>query len=132
MRKDRRKIEIRINTGTADIKLTAALYDTETAGRITDILPINGNAVIWGEEIYFPIHLNLDEEPDATDMVEVGELGYWPVGRAFCIFFGPTPASKGNEPRAYSNVNVFGKIHTETNILKTVKEGALIEVINIS
>ncbi len=53
----------------------------------------------WGDEIYFAIPVSLKEDgPRAT--VEVGDLGYWPPGRAFCIFFGPTPASRGDEVRA--------------------------------
>jgi hypothetical protein len=132
MTKERKRIEIRIETETADIKLIASLYETETAEKIAEILPVEGNVVVWGEEVYFPLDLDLDEEPDAKDAVDIGELGYWPPGKAFCIFFGPTPASKDTEPRAYSNVNVFGKINCGTDILRSVKQGALIEVINIS
>ena len=90
--------------------LQAELYDTPTARGILKALPIDGQANVWGEEIYFEIPPQLELEAGAREEVQVGELGYWPVGNAFCIFFGPTPVSQGDQPRAYSPVNVFGKI----------------------
>jgi len=89
---------------------TATLYDTPTADAIRAALPLEGIVSLWGEEIYFSIPVSVDEAPDARQDMAVGELGYWPVGAAFCIFFGPTPASTGPMPRAYSNVNPFGAL----------------------
>ena len=71
---------------------------------------------------------NLAQEPDARAEVEVGDLAYWPAGPAFCIFFGPTPVSTGDQPRAYSPVNVFGRVLGDTGKFKTISNGAVIEI----
>jgi len=93
-----------------DVSLPAELNDSPTARQIWETLPIEGTAKIWGDEVYFEIPVVAGQGPDARAEVEVGELGYWPVGRAFCIFFGPTPASTDERPRAYSPVNVLGRV----------------------
>jgi hypothetical protein len=64
----------------------------------------------WGDEVYFDIPVEMGLEPDARAEVEVGELGYWPTGNAFCIFFGSTPASSGDTPVAASRVNILGRV----------------------
>ena len=79
-----------ITISVDDITLEAKLNETLTAEKILELLPIEGNANVWGDEIYFDIGLRLDLESDARAEVEVGELGYWPMGPAFCIFYGPT------------------------------------------
>ncbi|MDW8069796.1 MAG: cyclophilin-like fold protein [Anaerolineae bacterium] len=117
---------IRITAG--DVSLLAELNESETARRIWELLPIEGRANTWGDEIYFEIPLRMGSEPGARAEVEVGELGYWPVGHAFCIFFGPTPASTGNEPRAYSPVNVVGRILGDATRLRAVPDGAPVHV----
>ena len=101
-----RQLSIFIN----DIELKASLLDTSTADAIYNILPIKGRTSKWGDEIYFEIPVNLGEEAEASEEVEVGDLAFWPVGSAFCIFFGRTPVSTNDKPRAYSPVNIFGKI----------------------
>ncbi len=116
------KIKIEIE----ELSLEAELYDTPTAQKIMEILPIEGSANVWGEEIYFNIPLQAELEPDAKEEVEVGDLGYWPAGPAFCIFFGPTPVSKGDKPRAYSPVNVFGKVLGDAKQFTSVSSGAKI------
>jgi hypothetical protein len=68
------------------------------------------------------------KESDARADVEVGELGYWPVGHAFCIFFGPTPVSSGAKPRAASPVNIFGQIIGDATQLRIVPDGAKVLV----
>ncbi len=117
---------IRITIG--ELNVTAELDDSPTARKILESLPIEGSANVWGEEIYFDIPVHIDEAPDAVTEVPVGTLAYWPMGPAFCIFFGPTPVSTGSEPRAYSPVNVFGRITGDTESLKTVRDGAPIRV----
>ena len=92
------------------IILTAELYETETAKAVDRLLPIKGTASLWGEEVYFTIPLRMGLHADAREEVDPGELGYWPEGPAFCIFFGRTPVSVSEKPRAYSPVNVFGRI----------------------
>ena len=110
------------------LSVSADLKNTPTARKILEILPIEGSANVWGEEIYFDIPLQTELEPDAREEVEVGDLGYWPAGPAFCIFFGPTPVSRGDQPRAYSPVNVFGRVVGDAGQFKTVTSGAKVSV----
>ena len=110
------------------LSVLADLQNTPTARKILEILPIEGSANVWGEEIYFDIPLQAELEPDAKEEVEVGDLGYWPAGPAFCIFFGPTPVSRGDQPRAYSPVNVFGRVLGDAKQFKNVTGGAKISV----
>jgi hypothetical protein len=109
-----------------NLAVSADLKNTPTAQQILDILPVEGSVNVWGEEIYFDIPLNVELEADAREEVEVGDLGYWPAGPAFCIFFGPTPVSRGDTPRAYSPVNVFGQVVGDAKQFKTVASGAKI------
>ena len=117
--------KIKIKAG--NIEVTAELNETRTAGAIRDALPIKGHANCWGDEIYFSIPVSLEEE-DAQELVGMGDLGYWPPGTAFCLFFGPTPMSKGQEIRPASPVNVFGRITGDPAVLKQVASGADITV----
>ena len=105
------------------IELNAELNDSETARAIYNILPVSGPANVWGNEIYFSIPLHVDQASDAKQEVDVGDLGFWPVGDAFCIFFGTTPVSINKNPRAYSPVNVFGRILGDAAVLKKVLNG---------
>ena len=89
---------------------------------------MEGRANTWGDEIYFEVPLVMDQESDARAEVEVGELGYWPVGRAFCIFFGPTPVSTDERPRAYSPVNVIGRVQGDATLFKLVMDGDLVRI----
>ncbi|MHC4647326.1 MAG: cyclophilin-like fold protein [Planctomycetota bacterium] len=114
--------QIRITAG--DVRLAAELNDSATAGAITDALPIKEYGNRWGEEIYFEIGVAVGLEEGARDVLEAGELGYWPTGNAFCIFFGPTPASRGDEIRAASAVNIIGKIEGDLSQLTDVPDGA--------
>jgi hypothetical protein len=125
--KDQMKISIKAD----DITLTAQLNDTPTARAIAAGLPIEGNANVWGDEIYFEIPIALPLADDAVEEVDVGTLAYWPTGNALCIFFGPTPVSTGEKPRAYSPVNVFGKIVEDAAILKKVAGGTRVSVMGI-
>ena len=110
------------------ISMEAELLDTPTAQAIMQALPMEGSANVWGDEIYFDIPLSIDQEPDASQDVDVGDLGYWPVGPAFCIFFGPTPVSTGDQPRAYSPVNVFGRVLGDPQLFRSVPGGATITI----
>jgi len=117
--------KIKIKAG--NIEVTAELNETKTAGAIWDALPIEGHASCWGDEIYFSIPVSLEEE-DAQEVVGMGDLGYWPTGTAFCLFFGPTPMSRGQEIRPASPVNVFGRITGDAKVLKQVASGTEITV----
>jgi hypothetical protein len=99
----------------------------KTTKAIWEALPIRGKANRWGDEIYFGIPVEIEEE-DSQQVVEIGELGYWPPGNAFCIFFGKTPVSIEDEPRAYSPVNVFGKVVGDSSIFRNVRSGEEITI----
>jgi hypothetical protein len=113
---------------SGDVSMQAELNDGPTAQDIWDKLPLEGKATTWGDEIYFVIPVSMDQEPDARADVEVGELGYWPTGFAFCIFFGPTPASTDDKPRAYSPVNIVGRVLGDAVQFKVVKDGEPVRV----
>ena len=116
---------ITINAG--DVALDAELNDTDTAGAIWEALPIHANSGTWGNEIYFQIEVEADLE-DGQETVELGDLGYWPPGSAFCLFFGRTPASQGDEIRPASEVTVVGRILNDTEPLKRVESGSLVTI----
>ena len=118
----------KINLSVGNVSLEAELLDTPTANKILDALPLESSANVWGDEIYFDIPLRLAQEPDARADVEIGDLAYWPAGPAFCIFFGPTPVSTNDQPRAYSPVNVFGRVIGDAGLLKGVANGATVMV----
>jgi hypothetical protein len=117
------KIRIKI----ASIDAAAELNDTRTAQAILAALPIKAHASLWGEEIYFSIPVSLELEA-GQELVTAGDLGYWPEGNAFCIFFGPTPVSRGDEIRPASAVTVFGRIIGDATIFKQVTSGAKIAI----
>ncbi len=112
---------IRITSGS--ITAQAVLDDGPTAQAVWEGLPITGRANTWGDEVYFEIPVRAGLEPDARAEVSVGELGYWPTGHAFCIFFGPTPVSTGAAPVAASPVNILGRITGDAGMFKAVRSG---------
>ncbi len=114
----------RIRILVSHLSVEAELNQSKTAQLIWDALPIEGKANLWGEEIYFPIPVKTGLEEGSREIVSAGELGYWPTGHAFCIFFGPTPASQKNEIRAASAVNIIGKVSGDPKVFLKVKEGA--------
>ena len=118
--------EITITAG--DITVQAQLNESETAQRIFNILPVEGTTNVWGDEIYFSIPLECPQAPDAREEMTIGELAYWPQGNAFCIFFGPTPVSTGDAPKAYSPVNVFGFVFGDATAFKAVTDGSRVRV----
>lgn len=112
-----------------DITLHAVLYDTPAAALVWEALPINASANVWGDEVYFEIPVTAETEPGAREDVAMGELGYWPAGRAFCIFYGPTPVSTGSAPRAYSPVNIIGRVTGDAVRLRGTQQGAACRII---
>jgi hypothetical protein len=119
-------VSYRITIIAGSVTMEAQLNDSPTAQLIWQALPITGRANIWGDEIYFDIPVRADQAPDARADVAVGELGYWPVGSAFCIFFGPTPVSSGDQPRAASPVNVVGRVLGDATAFRKVGAGATV------
>jgi hypothetical protein len=112
----------RIKITAGDVVAFAELNETSTAGAIWNALPIEARANTWGYEIYFSIPVYL-KEVNAQEVVEKSDLGYWPPGNAFCIFFGRTPASRGDEIRPASPVNVLGHLEGDPIIFKRVPSG---------
>jgi hypothetical protein len=117
-----------IRISTTNISLTAELNDSPTAQAIWEALPIESIAQRWGDEIYFEIPVKAEQEPQARSDMAVGEIAYWPPGNAFCIFFGPTPASRGKQPRAASPVNPIGHIIGDATQFRVVKDGEKIRI----
>ena len=118
-----------ITITVGDIEMDGEFNDSPTADVIWDALPIARTVNTWGHEFYFDIGVHADQEPDASDVVEVGDLAYWPPGMAFCVFFGRTPASQGNEVRAASAVNVVGRIDDPPiEDLRRVRTGTSIRI----
>jgi len=113
---------IKITAG--QVQVEAQLNDSPTAKSIIEALPIKAKGNRWGDEIYFAIPVKAGLEDGAREVLEAGELGYWPSGSAFCIFFGPTPASQGDEIRAASAVNIIGKVKGNLSQLPNVPDGA--------
>ena len=109
------------------IEAVAELNNTRTAQAIWEVLPIKARANLWGEEVYFSIPVGLELEA-GQEVVSAGDLGYWPEGNAFCIFFGPTPVSRGGEIRPASAVTVFGRIIGDATIFKQVASGAKVTI----
>ncbi|MBM3239659.1 hypothetical protein FJZ31_25510 [Candidatus Poribacteria bacterium] len=112
--------KIKITAG--GVSMEAELNDSKTAELIWSALPIKENGNTWGEEIYFSIPVTAKSE-NPKEVVELGDIAYWPPGTAFCIFFGPTPASRGNEIRPASVVNVVGKLLGNPRDFKKVRSG---------
>jgi hypothetical protein len=109
-----------------NIEIEAELNNSKTAEKIWELLPIEGRVNTWGDEVYFSIGSKIALEEDSSEVVSIGDLAYWPPGEAFCIFFGATPASYGNEIRAASAVNIFGKIIGDARVLKKIRTGTKI------
>ena len=117
-------MQITIKSGP--LSWQATIFATSTGKLIYQSLPLQGKASRWGQEIYFAIPVAVNLETDASEFVSMGDLGYWPSGKAFCIFFGPTPISEGYEIRPASAVNVFGKVEGNLRDLNKVKDGDVV------
>jgi hypothetical protein len=109
------------------VKAKAEIDDSKTADAIWKALPLKSAANLWGDEIYFEIPVEMKLE-NGKELVSAGDLGYWPSGNCFCIFFGPTPMSRGKEIKPASAVNVFGKVIGDAKIFKQVKENESIVI----
>lgn len=117
--------EIKITIGELEVK--AWLNETNTATKLLEILPITSRINLWGDEIYFPIPLDTGLENE-KEIVALGDIAYWPQGKAMCIFFGKTPVSKGVEIRPVSPVNVIGRIEGAPKLLRKAKQGEKVTI----
>ena len=118
----------RIRISDGEVAVVAELNESETAAAVWDALPFTGRVQFWGDEIYFPIPVSAILAPEATDIVDKGAVAYWPPGSALCLFWGPTPASSGNECRAASAVNPIGMIEGDAGVLANMRPGSELTV----
>jgi len=121
----------RIRITAHPVTMEAELNDSQTAQLIWEALPIEARGNTWGDEIYFSIPVAADLE-NSQGVVELGDLAYWPPGTAFCIFFGPTPMSEGDDIRPASPVNVIGKLSGDPKAFKQVKSGTAVKIEQLS
>ena len=117
---------IRISDGATAV--VAVLNSSDTATAVWDALPFSGRAQCWGDEIYFAIPVSAQLGTHASDVVDVGTVAFWPPGNAMCLFWGPTPASVGDECRAASPVSVIGSIEGDAGALAQMRPGAELTV----
>jgi hypothetical protein len=118
-----RPIKIRIG----EITLEAELNQSATARMVWDALPFAGNGQMWGDEIYFRVPVAAVLE-NPRRVVEIGDIGYWPTGHAFCIFYGKTPASSGDDIVPASPVDIIGRVTTDVRVLKRVADPGRVTV----
>ena len=112
---------MRIHIRIGDLTMEAELNETSTARKVVEALPIQTTFNTWGDEIYFAIPVQAELEASAQEVVQLGDLGYWPPGKAFCIFFGQTPVSQPDKIMPASAVNIIGKVIGDATRFKTVR-----------
>jgi len=118
---------MKIKIKNIELEVELAKKNPVTVEKILETLPIKSSTNRWGDEIYFETGVEI-EEGNSQQEVEIGDVAYWPPGKAICIFFGRTPVSTSNRPKAYSAVNVFGKVVKNLELLKKVKDNEKVEV----
>ena len=118
-------MKIRISAG--DVQQTATLNDTRTAQQVWDALPFDISGSRWGDEIYFAIPADCGTERGQAT-VDAGDLAYWEPGSAFCLFWGPTPASRGDEIRPANPVTVFGRLDGDPKAFDGFRSGTRVKV----
>ena len=122
--------QIRIVSG--EVELKAQLNESVSAEALVKKLPLELRMSRWGDEYYGDCGVSVEEGPEARELMEVGEVAIWPPGSALCIFFGPTPASTGEEPRAASKVNPIGRISSGAEALKKLSPSIQVRVESVT
>ncbi len=111
-----------------DVSIRARLLDTPTADEIWRCLPLHGSARTWGPEIYFHTSVQAEAEPEARDIVSLGEIVFWPAGDAIAIAFGPTPLSRNGELRLAAPCNIWAMALDDVATLRSVHAGEAISI----
>jgi hypothetical protein len=118
----------RIKITIGEVTVGAELSDTACAKAIEKSLPIEARPNVWGDEFYFTIQVNMPLDETATTCIAVGDIGFWPPGKALAIFFGPTPLSSGPDPVPASDVNMVGKIIGDATVLRKARGASMIRI----
>ncbi|GFN21842.1 cyclophilin-like fold protein [Thermanaeromonas sp. C210] len=118
---------MRILFEAAKAQIEIELNDTATSQKVREALPLEARVNTWGDEIYFSIPVHTEQEKP-QELVNEGDVAYWPPGHALCLFFGPTPISAPGEIRPYSPVTVVGKVVGDPKVLKNVKDGEKVQL----
>lgn len=113
----------RIQLTSGDLSFEIELTDCMISREILNLLPVHSQANIWGKEVYFSIPMGIVQENNPRVNMENGDIGYYPPLKAICIFFGPTPVSTDNKPRAAAPVSLIGKISGKMEDLSEIKQG---------
>jgi hypothetical protein len=103
------EFDLRVRVAGRELRADWTDENPDTRAAVANALPVSGTASRWGDELYFRIPVDIGPE-NAREAVEPGAIAYWPEGNALCLFWGPTPASRGDEPRAASPVNVVARL----------------------
>ncbi|MBW2609369.1 MAG: hypothetical protein JRC68_03370 [Deltaproteobacteria bacterium] len=119
-------MKIRIDIGALSVE--AELNDSPAARKVAEVLPIRAQCSTWGEEIYFTIPVDAELDDTAREEVEIGDLGYWPTGKAFCIFFGQTPMSSPGKIIPASAVNIIGRVIGDAMRFKEVMSESVVSL----
>jgi hypothetical protein len=119
----------RIRLRIESLELEAEINDSPSAQALLAELPLEFRMSRWGDEYYGDCGVSAELTPDAREEMAVGEIAYWPPGRALCVFFGPTPASVGDEPRAASPVNPIGRLLDDSGPLMELGPVVTVEVV---
>jgi hypothetical protein len=90
-----------------------------TVDKLLQALPFEGRASLWRDEVYFEIPVQVGGEKSVATVTS-GTVAYWPMGRAFCVFFGNT--------KPYSPVNRVGTIRGNLELFQRVTSGTRIRV----
>lgn len=110
------------------LMVTGLLDTSASALAVASALPVVSQAGRFGDELFFEIPVQSKLAEDAREIVQRGDIGYWPPGRAFCVFWGPTPASVGSEIRAASKVNIIGHVTGDPGVLSVIRDGEMVRV----
>ena len=117
---------LKITAGPVTVRV--ATLETPTAQAVVEALPFTSSANTWGDEVYFETPVGQSQEPEARDVMQSGEIAYWPPGKAIAICFGPTPVSQAGEMRLASASNVWAQALDDLSLLRRVRPGDPVSV----